>query len=327
MTIPYRSWIGRFGNLTLFGLTLALLSLTLSFNPVRGEATTRYPLPIPHGTHQRYLQDKIVFSSDRDGNFEIYHMDLDGRNVSRLENKEPDLNPSVSPDGNELLITRQRDDGTWYVVNKDKQGERTILEDSGIYTFSGQAWSPDGREITYGHKGGIYVSNPNGRNQKKLTKGNDAWPAWSPDGKKIVYIRLPENGGGIGRLFTINIGTDEVTQITDASDYTTPAWRGDREILVSKLQRATAGCISAVDIITGKIEPITRPYDNDGTPSDPHDCFHDFSPVPIGEQIAFSGWGKEGKYQLFKIERDGTGLRQLTDEGDNLAPTIALSKR
>ena len=46
------------------------------------------------------VQAQIAFSSTRDGNAEIYVMEVDGKNPRRLTNNDfPDANPSWSPDG------------------------------------------------------------------------------------------------------------------------------------------------------------------------------------------------------------------------------------
>ena len=89
---------------------------------------------------------RIVFSSDRKGdfvNYEIYLMDADGGNLQRLtENRDRDVSPSWSPDGERI-------------------------------TFS----SIDGEN----HVGDIYVMDADGGNQQKLTNHprNDGNPAWS----------------------------------------------------------------------------------------------------------------------------------------------------
>src|SRR5207302_2193555 len=53
---------------------------------------------------------KIAFVSDRDGNFEIYVMDADGSNQTRLTNNPAhDGEPAWSPDGAKIVFVSQRD--------------------------------------------------------------------------------------------------------------------------------------------------------------------------------------------------------------------------
>ena len=51
----------------------------------------------------------IVFESNRDGNWEIYLMDYNGKNQERLtKNKADDRRPSWHPEENKILITTYR---------------------------------------------------------------------------------------------------------------------------------------------------------------------------------------------------------------------------
>ena len=55
-------------------------------------------------------QAQIAFSSERDGNSEIYVMDDDGENLQRLTNHpDSDYSPSWSPDGKQITFMSRRD--------------------------------------------------------------------------------------------------------------------------------------------------------------------------------------------------------------------------
>ena len=65
---------------------------------------------------------KIVFSSARDGNTEIYVMDADGSGQTRLTtNPAYDANPAWSPDGSKIAFTTARD-GNWEIYVMDDNG-------------------------------------------------------------------------------------------------------------------------------------------------------------------------------------------------------------
>src|SRR5689334_24769738 len=64
------------------------------------------PVVSPDGT-------RIVFTSLRDGNFEIYTMSTDGSNVTRLTSTTAvDIGPAWSPDGSRIAFSTNRDGGS-----------------------------------------------------------------------------------------------------------------------------------------------------------------------------------------------------------------------
>ena len=66
-------------------------------------------------------QAQIVFASDRDGNMEIYVMDINGKNSRNLtNNRDKDYSPSWSPDGERIVFTSERDGNSEiYVMDAD----------------------------------------------------------------------------------------------------------------------------------------------------------------------------------------------------------------
>ena len=63
------------------------------------------------------VQARIAFVSDRDGNAEIYVMDIDGKNQRRLTNNpNSDWFPSWSPDGKRIAFASDRDGNFNYEI-------------------------------------------------------------------------------------------------------------------------------------------------------------------------------------------------------------------
>lgn len=135
---------------------------------------------------------RVVFASNRDGDYEIFAMNPDGSGLVQLtSNRNSDVLPDWSPDGSKIVFQSNRD-GQYevYVMNADGSG-LTRLTNSGSYDGE-PAWSPDGSRIAFSSdRGGypaIWVMFPDGFGLTQLSVQAYAEnPAWSPDGSRIAY--------------------------------------------------------------------------------------------------------------------------------------------
>jgi WD40-like Beta Propeller Repeat len=87
---------------------------------------------------------KIVFVSSRDGNAEIYAMNGDGSNETRLTtNLETDSDPVWSPDGTKILFRRITNEGgvDLWLMNPDGT-DQTNLTNTPTVRESAPAWQP-----------------------------------------------------------------------------------------------------------------------------------------------------------------------------------------
>jgi thermitase len=190
-----------------------------AYSAVQGGGTpppTPTPTPIP--TPPPSSESMVAFVSDRDGDFEIYTMDVDGTGVTQLtHNQAKDEGPSWSPDGSRIVFHSERDGHSQiYVMDADGSNETRLLAsaawDGWVY------WSPDGTKVAFSrwadHDGTgdyrteAYVMNANGTNVKRLTyssalgSGAGAWPSgWSPDSSQILFYWYR---GGYNQLWIMN---------------------------------------------------------------------------------------------------------------------------
>jgi len=141
---------------------------------------------ISRGCHQ------IAFASDRNGNFDIYTMLLDGTSKTRLTSNPADDNkPAWSPDSSKIAFQSYRD-GNWEIyVMPAAGGIATRLTWS--QSFDGQPyWSPDGDKLLFtSDRSGdrrIWIMGADGSNPKSLsTQHNSGNPVWSPNREDIAY--------------------------------------------------------------------------------------------------------------------------------------------
>ena len=126
------------------------------------------------------IETQIAFSSDHDGNLEIYSVDTDGANLVRLTNHPGrDTQPAWSPDGRKIAFTSDRRNGfslEIYVMNAD--GEKLVqltTDHPPAVNDESPSWSPDGTKIAFASNRGdsydIYVMDADGNNLVQLTRG------------------------------------------------------------------------------------------------------------------------------------------------------------
>ena len=146
----------------------------------------RYPITLRRSGVGDIRNTKIAFISDRDGNAQIYVMDIDRTNVRRLTNNTADdFSPAWSPDGRQIVFHSDRDgNAEIYVIAADGTNVRRLTPNT-TREFS-PAWSPDGTQIAFSSNRDfsteIFVMDANGTNVKRLTNNGivDINPAWSP---------------------------------------------------------------------------------------------------------------------------------------------------
>ena len=162
-------------------------------------------------------EGRIVFTSVRDGDMEIYSMSADGTDVRRLTNRQgPDGGPFFSPDGS-MIVFRGREipdgqehadyqrlleQGLWrptsleiFVMDADGQNLRQVTELGGA-SF-GPFFHPDGERIIFssnwhnpdGRNFDLFIINVDGSGLERITfnEAFDGFPMFSPDGGRLVF--------------------------------------------------------------------------------------------------------------------------------------------
>jgi Tol biopolymer transport system component len=160
---------------------------------------------------------RIVFTSVRDGDMEIYSMNADGSDVKRLTHRPgPDGGPFYSPDGTKIVFRGRQlgpgpelDDyrsllaeGLWrptelelFVMDRDGGNLRQVTRSGGA-SFA-PSWHPDGRRIIFssnlhdprGRNFELYLVNQDGTGLERITQNEtfDGFPMFSPDGRRLVF--------------------------------------------------------------------------------------------------------------------------------------------
>ncbi len=141
--------------------------------------------------------DKIVFTSTRDNDIELYSMDLDGSNVKRLTNELGyDGGAFFSYDGTKII----------YRASRPKKDEE-IKEFKDLLAEG----------LVRPHALDLYIMDADGSNKVRITDNGAAnfAPFMFPDGKKVIFCsNLDDPKGRNFDLFAINIDGTGLEKIT-----------------------------------------------------------------------------------------------------------------
>jgi Tol biopolymer transport system component/subtilase family serine protease len=248
---------------------------------------------------------KIAFTSDRDGDEEIYVMNTDGTGQTQLTfNTALDRHPAWSPDGSKIVFRSDRDgDNEIYVMNADGTGQTQLTFNTAVDWFPD--WSPDGSKIVFiSDRDGdeeIYVMNADGTGQTQLTFNTaiDWHPDWSPDGSKIVFSG---DRDGDEEIYVMNADGTDQTQLTfNTAIDRFPAWSPDGSKIAFMSNRDGDNDIYVMNADGSGQTQLTF--------NTALDRFPDWS--PDGSKIVFSG-DRDGDDEIYVMNADGTDQTQLT---------------
>ncbi len=232
---------------------------------------------------------RIAFTSDRDGLWNIWTMDVEGKNPKQVSREKRWFinSPAWAPDGNFIFARRhfvaQRSLGAgeiWMFHAAGSDGLQ-VTEKNGFQKDAGEpAISPDGRYLYYSKdvtpgQQFEYNKDPNGtiyaivrrdlntgRERTVVSvQGGSVTPRVSPDGKSLAYVRRVRLGSS---LYVRDLESGRDRAVFDRLDkdlqeawaihglYPQYAWTGDgKSILIWG-----EGKIWRVDVGTGKGAPV-----------------------------------------------------------------------
>ena len=265
-------------------VTLILLVLNVGVSPIYAKAPTT---------------PKILFTSARDGNREVYMMNPDGsEQVNLTQHPASDMNPVWSPTGEQILFvsdrqgTRVRD---LYVMDADGSNVRRVFKKKAKGWREHPTWSPDGKQFAYNYRDldrgefGLYLGTFGEADAELLPYGSS--PVWSPDGSEIACSISHQLGV---RLTFINVRTQKLEQpLPDKVLWwqSMPSWSAAGDRLAIAGNRHPIPVIAELDLDEAR-------------------ALHE-------------AW--KNKQSIYIVNRDGTGLRQLVEEAGPKALYPALS--
>jgi Tol biopolymer transport system component len=175
-------------------------------------------------THQVVSPDGryIIFSSNRAGSFNVWRMEIDGRNPVRLTAGKGEKFPNCSPDSRWVVYMSVGSDDSPYSLWKVpiEGGEPVFLADRAV----GAAVSPDGKQIAYSvrttgdmlsHKI-VIIPFAGGRPEQSLDLPPDTplryGLQWSADSKSLLFVTVRR---GFSNIWSQPLDGSPARQVTD----------------------------------------------------------------------------------------------------------------
>lgn len=219
--IAYTSYRPSGGMGTFQDIIVSHIRIGKRETPANGDPRKQNYLPIwsPDGT-------KIAFTTNRDGNPEIYVMNKDGSGVRRMTNHPGiDVSPTWSPTGGQLAWVSDRT-GTAriYIMNADGSGQRVLINEE---CFRPTWSSGKFNEIAYAGRSGpgydIKVYSFADGMSRRITDGigSNESPAFSPNGRHIAFT---STRNGKVQIYTIARDGNDLRQITREGNNKYPNW-------------------------------------------------------------------------------------------------------
>jgi TolB protein len=259
---------------------------------------------------------RVVFVSNRDGNDEIYMMDYDGANQTRITfNKYKDYMPAWSPDQRTIAYTSYKRGNADLYLRNIYEGTEILVASKG--TNYAAAFSPDGKKLAFcstmsgDGNAAIYVLDLGTTRTKRLTYSGaiDTAPSWSPTGREIAFTS-DRTGQGAPQIYIMDAEGSNVRKVSFGGNYfDSPAWSptGDRIAYVARVENIFD--LYILNLRTNQTTKLTESNARNETPS--------WS--PDGRHLVFTS-NMSGSLQVYTIDYDGANLRRLTDRGENKLP-------
>jgi Tol biopolymer transport system component len=314
-SVPASKPAGSSVYVATFAVTpVAVGSCTITLQDKKGQQVA-----VPVRVEGAVTGGRLVYTSARDGNLEIYLMGSSG-SVRITSNGARDFDPVLSPDGAKIAFASDRDGNTnIYVMDADGTDPVRLTSHAG--GDMEPAFSPDGSRIVFAsyqvdHEAGatervpdLWVMNADGTGQERLTFFDHSLgtssPRFSPDGGRIVFA------AGF-QIWIMAADGSNPEQLTTVEDNFSPSFSPDgTRIVYASDVNGTFSDVWVMNADGTAPQRLTTANSGAGTPT--------FS--PDGSRIAF-GSTRNGNDDIYLIDADGSHEVRLTAD-----PALDLKPR
>src|SRR5262245_13624679 len=267
----------------------------------------------------------IAFSSDRNGNLDVFIIPSTGGTAKQLTyHSADDVVLGWTPDGSGVLFSSQRGEdfmAMLYVVSVDGGMPWRAGPDMG----NAASFSPDGARIAYNPKGQVYwrkyyrgayqtdvwIEDVAAKKFTQLTdfEGLDSWPMWSRDGN--IYFVSDRDGGGLTNIWRESDNGGRAEKVTQfkSGDVRFPSISADGKTIVFEHDFG----IWKFDTASKRVTPIKLDIEAEGEENDTEmrafaSEADDFDLAPNSRRLVVSIHG-----EIFTVPVEEGDIKQITD--------------
>lgn len=255
----------------------------------------------------------ISFMTDRDGNFEIYMIEIESTEVTNITNHEAeDGLPAWSSKMDSIAFLTTRDSSLASIYRMGVKGEDlTLLVSDMPIIATSPAWSPNGEWLAYdiGQSGqsDVFVVSYDGGEVRNLTDHPSAnrFADWSPDSDKILFTsNRADLTTNYPVIYELIIESGEIAPLTTGEAASALAsWSPDGSKIAFASDQDGDVEIYVIDSDGGNLIRLTDSMGFDGFP--------EWS--PDGTKIAFVTF-RDDNPEIYVMDSDGTNQINLTDD-------------
>ena len=244
----------------------------------------------------------IVFTSDRDGNLDIYAVSVDSKAEQNLtESPLDEFAPRVSPHG-KLIAFRSGPESHAALETMAVNGtsRRPLVNGSGSYRS--HRWSPNNARLAFireiGQTQSLYVIDSDGTGSMTLTAiPGDEIGSWSPNGKSVLFS---VREGPLNGLYIRNPDGVNEFRLTNTPDFS-PIWSPDSRRIAFLSERDGSIEIYVMNSDGSEQRRLT----NNEAPE------YGLSWSPNGTQLLFVS-ERDGNPEIYTTDAGGTFVSRLT---------------
>jgi TolB protein len=246
----------------------------------------------------------LVFTSDRDGNRDIYSIDLEsGEETNLTFSSRDEYRARLSPDKSAIAFISEQDGRTMIeTIQLTGETKDRIRVSQGEGSQRDHHWSPDGSRIAYlteeDGKSTVFTTELEDNRPARLTsvEADEVGP-WSPDGKDLLFTVYSGDAIGIYKRNPDGVNEERLTSENDIN----PVWSPDsKKIAFISLRDGNP----ELYVMNADGKEIKRLTNNETRESD-------IAWSPDGRRIAFVS-EFDGNAEIYTVKPDGSDSNRLT---------------